>query len=253
MKLYIGCSIWRTEEHAYSESMRYLWSFLKDEGIDFYDGSVVGDAAVDRARSMIMSDFLRSDCDVLVTIDSDIFFAARHVLQLARHAEQHGVAGALYMTRKLNTQPAMLLPEDSSIIFDDAAQPVEVPFLAAGFMAIAKEVVQSISETLPLCHAGWNDNGKDTSFWPFYMPMTIPWPDEGNIYLSEDFAFCHRAKGQGYRLWLDPSIRLGHVGSYMYTMEDLLRPPKVGARPLQLRREGANLHTNVLDAVPQER
>jgi hypothetical protein len=37
-------------------------------------------------------------------------------------------------------------------------------------------------------------------------------PDSG-IYLSEDFAFCHRFRKIGGKVWLDTQSQLKHVGS----------------------------------------
>ena len=217
--------------------MRLLWRELDRTGIEFTDGTVVGDAAVDRARSIVASTFLRSDADVMISIDSDIWFRAVDAIALAEKAQEHDVIGALYMTRRLKTQPAIMLPPGEGISFDPSARPVETPFVAGGFTAVNRRVFEALSAELPLCHQGWSDRGADTSFWPFYMPFVIPSETEGNIYLSEDWAFCQRAKDAGFKVWLDPSIRLGHIGSYMYTLEDLIRAPKPEAQPLKLQRE----------------
>jgi hypothetical protein len=39
-------------------------------------------------------------------------------------------------------------------------------------------------------------------------------------YLSEDYAFCHRAWQCGYPIMADTTIRLWHHGSYGYSSED---------------------------------
>ncbi len=83
------------------------------------------------------------------------------------------------------------------------------------------------------------------------MPYTMPWKEDGHIYLSEDWAFCQRARDAGFDCWLDPSIRLGHMGQTMYTLEDLIREPKQSARVLKLQR-GADggLQTSVIEESP---
>ena len=40
-------------------------------------------------------------------------------------------------------------------------------------------------------------------------------PETGE-YLSEDYAFCHRWRAIGGRIWLDTESRLTHIGSYEY-------------------------------------
>ena len=236
MKIFLGSVTWRTEEVGYSQSMRLLHRELDRKRIEFTDATVVGDALVSRARSIAASAFLRSDCDVMLSIDSDIWFRPEDAIALCEKAITRGIIAALYMTRSLNIQPALML-SNRPVTFSPDAEPVEVPFSSTGFMAATRAVFETLSAELPLCHKGWSDRGADTSFWPFYMPYTIPWEGDGNLYLSEDWAFCQRAKDAGFKVWLDPSVRVGHIGSYMYTLEDLIREPRAKAQPMTLMRE----------------
>lgn len=247
MRIAVGSVVWREETVEYSQSMRAFLHLLdRQSDCSYVDFTVRGDALVSRARSIVASTFLRSQADVLLTVDSDIWFRAEDALALCRKTVQHDIIGALYMTRNVQTQPALMLPNEP-VTFSPDAKPVEVPYLSTGFMAVTRRVFNRLSESLPLCHKGWNDRGADTSFWPFYLPLVVPNEVEGNFYLSEDWAFCHRAKEAGFKVWLDPSIRLGHVGSYMYTLEDLLRPQRMPPMPLVLERaEDGSLTTSVV-------
>jgi hypothetical protein len=42
----------------------------------------------------------------------------------------------------------------------------------------------------------------------------------GNWYLSEDYAFCERARQVGISILIDSSLRIWHVGSYAFSWED---------------------------------
>ena len=246
MKLFLGSVAWRNEEEGFAQSMRLLQRELDRRGIEFYEGFSVGDALVSRSRSLVASAFLRSDADVLLTIDTDIWFRAQDAISLAEKALAYDIIGGLYMTRALKTQPALLLPEGTTVMAE-GQEPVEAQFLSTGFMATHRSVFETLTSGLPLCHQNWEDRGVNTSFWPFYMPFTIPWEGDGHMYLSEDWAFCHRAKEAGFKVWLDPTIRLGHIGSVMYTLEDLVRPPKPGPTPMALTRHGDELDTRMLE------
>ena len=217
--------------------MRQLVLELTKRDIPFLDATVVGDALISRARSIAASAFMRSDCDVLLSIDSDMFFGVEDAIKLCEKAMEFKIIAALYMTRALGTQPALMLPPGQIVTFAANSLPVEVPFVSTGFMAVHREVFETLSKDLPCCHIGWQSQGVDTSFYPFYMPHTVPWEAEGHLYLSEDWAFCQRAKDKGYKIWLDPAIRLGHMGTYMYTLEDLIRPERSQPIPFMLRRE----------------
>ncbi len=244
MKLYIGSALYKSVSHVYADRIAELRCELQARGIAYEMGNAVGDALVSRSRSLVASAFLRSDCDVLLTLDDDIWYRPVDAIKLATECDQgRPLIGALYMTRKMDTQPALMLPQDQAVVFEANAKPVNgIPFLSTGFMAVHRRVFERLSQDLPLCHEGWNDRGATTSFWPFYMPYVIPWESEGHMYLSEDWAMCQRAKDAGFGLWLDPSIRLGHMGEEMRTLEDLLRAPKPQAQPIRLE-----LHGNVLE------
>lgn len=48
---------------------------------------------------------------------------------------------------------------------------------------------------------------------------------EPTIRLGEDFEFCRKALGAGYKVYVDPSIKMGHIGRYTIWPDniDLLR------------------------------
>ncbi len=254
MKIFLGGIVWRDVTVPHHMAMMWLIEYLKDQRIDYEYGVVPGDALVSRSRSIAASVFLRSDCDVMLMIDSDIQFRAEDAVNLCRKALDKRLIAAMYLTRNVETQPALMLP-DEPVIFDDSAKPVEAPYISTGFMAVTKTVFQTLAEDLPLCHKGWTDKGADTSFHPFFMPFVVPSEGEGHMYLSEDWAFVHRAKEAGFTAWLDPSIRLVHGSTEGKTLEDLVRPPRIPARPLRLTRDAeGHLRTEVLEPsqIPQE-
>ena len=247
MKIYLGSSVYRTVEVPHYDSVIRLHKLCAEQGIELVEGIVRGDALIERSRSIAASAFLRSDCDVMLSIDADIWFRPVDAIAMCRKALEHKVIGALYMTRNLNTQPALMLPEQP-VDFAPSAQPVEVPFISTGFMAVTREPFEALAKTLPLCHESWGES----SFWPFYLPYVIPWEGDGHILLSEDWAFCQRAKDAGFPVWLDPSVRLAHHGDYAYTLEDLVRSAKPGPAPMRLHRHAdGTLDTYMLEGARQ--
>ena len=245
MKVFLGSAVWRSVEVGYHDSVLRFADAAREAGVELVNGVVVGDALVSRSRSIVASAFVRSDCDILLTIDSDIIFRAQDALTLCRKAMDKYLVGALYMTRNLESQPALMLRPYRKVVFGNNANLVEAEFLSTGFMAVHRSVFEKLKEGLPHCHQGWKNQGMDTSFWPFYMPYTIPWEGDGHMYLSEDWAFVQRAKEAGFTPWLDPSIRVGHIGTYTYTLEDLIRSPRPNPLPLVLERDKAGrLSTN---------
>jgi hypothetical protein len=72
-----------------------------------------------------------------------------------------------------------------------------------------------MAEELPLCDKGFGE-----SFTPFFLPAVIDDPLRGAWYLSEDYAFCERARQVGTPVLTDTRIRLGHAGRFVYGWED---------------------------------
>ena len=49
--------------------------------------------------------------------------------------------------------------------------------------------------------------------------MSVP-ENSGRWSISEDYAFCERARQAGFSVMADTRIRLWHVGMYRYSWED---------------------------------
>lgn len=49
--------------------------------------------------------------------------------------------------------------------------------------------------------------------------LPFPWfrtTEDKNLHSTEDIVFCKDAREAGFEVWCDPTIRMGHVGSYVY-------------------------------------
>lgn len=180
------------------------------------------DALITRARSQQLTEWWRqSPHDVCLMVDADITFSpedAAHVVEVARR--ERGIAVGAYALRggaSISSRPLA----DQQISFRKDAPPVPVEWGATGFMAIHRDVVEAMRRQLPLCHPteAW-------SFFPFFDPPQVPKitaPPASAMYLSEDWHFCDFARRLGFPMLLDPSVLLGHVGDYEYTLYDVAR------------------------------
>jgi hypothetical protein len=91
-----------------------------------------------------------------------------------------------------------------------------VRYVGAGFLLIQRIVFDDVRRhfSLPICNARF---GVPTV--PYFLPMVIA-EGGGYWYLGEDYAFCERARRAGYKIVVDTTIRLGHIGKYTYGWED---------------------------------
>jgi hypothetical protein len=70
-------------------------------------------------------------------------------------------------------------------------------------------VIEAMVPTLPLCHEATH-----FSFWPLFDFRVVEDAHTGgHNYLSEDWNFCERAIELGFKVWLDPTLMLGHLGT----------------------------------------
>ena len=182
-----------------------------------------GDALIDRARSMVASDFLlnRKD-DILLFIDDDIIFNPIDAVRMCKSMSENNldILGGAYMAKRAN-KPFLVIKtlDNNPIVFGEQGAIEEVRYVSTGFMAISRKVLEKMAETLPLCHPD------DLKFYPFFQPY--PKEVDGKwLYLSEDWSFCQRARDLDFKIWVDTTIKLGHMGQYLYDWDDLNRPPK---------------------------
>jgi hypothetical protein len=192
------------------------------------------DALIDRARAKSMTKFLRNTTDdVWLSIDGDIVFDDAAVLQLCQQAQEYGIVAGQYVTRSRHRCfPTTMQLDDSPVEYADDPTPVEVKWAATGMLAISRNVVEKLVQRpdVQLCHP--------TEEWAFYSNLFTPFAVDGPngpIYLSEDYALCERARQEGFTVYVNPAIRLLHVGQYAFSLEDLVYPPPE-TMPMQLTR-----------------
>jgi len=170
-------------------------------------------AAVDRTRCEAATAALGEGFDELMWIDSDISFEAADVERLRSHGLP--IAGGIYAKKGQRGLAVNALPETRELRLGEGGA---VRYIGAGFLLTQRRVYDDIQRTfsLPVCNAQF---GAPTI--PYFLPMVIADADRGPYwYLSEDYAFCQRARGAGHAIMADTTIRLGHIGRYAYGWED---------------------------------
>lgn len=221
MKVYLGSIAWRGYEYNYARSLVMLMKKYPQVAVL----PQVGDALVERSRSIVATHFLReTDADVLLTIDSDISFNPDQAMHICQQAHDLGaiVVGA-YNTRSFDKKkPTSELWPGQQVVFGNDPTPVAIQYGASGFMAISRKVLEALAEKMPLLHAN-----ESWQFYPFYHTEIVEDSLAGPILLSEDFAFCAKAREAGFDTYLNPAVRLGHMGDHIYTLEDMAWAPPV--------------------------
>lgn len=180
--------------------------------------SLNGEAGINRSRSIMASRWYTETADdVFLMLDDDIIFSpeeAERLVTLCR--EGHDIICAGYPVRD-GGHVALRGYGHAPFSFGPAEPPVEIRYASTGFLAVHRRVLDTLIPTLPLCHGN-----QPWAFWPLFDFKTIE--DEaagGHNYLSEDWNFCQMALDAGFKVWLDPSIRLKHLGLVPITVANM--------------------------------
>ena len=181
-------------------------------GISVHMGSICGCSVVSRARNLLVKDMIDSDATDLLFIDSDINFEPDDILRrLAWGADpKKGIVAGVPRTRSENkVYIADLDYDENGELTMNGMGLVRGKRVATAFMLIRREVF----EQMMAAHPEWvyKDQRSDRMI-PCLFDFKLT--EEG--YIGEDFLFCDRARELGFEVWIDPTIKLGHMGVQEY-------------------------------------
>lgn len=192
-------------------------------GITIEIGSICGCSVVSRARNLLVSDLLESDCTELLFIDSDINFEPEHILRLMAWGrdQKKGIVAGVPRIRDVNkTYIATLDTDAEGSLTMNGHGLVRAKRVATAFMWVNRRVFEDLIEQNPDWKYHDNRCQKDV-----HAVFDFKVTEEG--YMGEDFLFCDRAQAAGYEVWIDPEIGLGHMGVQEYVGnfgQDILYP-----------------------------
>lgn len=229
MTVFCGPSIWRNiNVRTMSAMMTAMMTSPTSERVIW--APIWNDALIGRSRSIMCTEFLKTDADVMVIIDDDIVFEPGDFWKIVEGArETRGIYGGAYVTR--STEPhitSRVLADGKEQLFAQTPErrPVEYQYLATGFWAVHRDVMEAMVGAEFVDAYGTHrmdlvELGADRPFYPMFQPFVCREEDGRLHYLSEDWAYCNRARQLGFRAWVDLSIILIHMGEYPYTVRDL--------------------------------
>lgn len=181
--------------------------------------SLAGEAGINRARSVMASRWWAETADdVFLMLDDDIVFEpsdAEHLVELCRNG--HDIICAAYPVR--DAGHIALRGLGTTLDFAPGLPPQEIRHATTGFLAVHRRVLDAMIPTLPLCHGN-----QPWAFWPMFDFKVIE--DEaagGHNYLSEDYYFSEMAKELGFKVWLDPTVRLGHLAQVSLSVSNMAK------------------------------
>lgn len=218
----------------YSASMERLKLVMTREGLTWDDRQTFLESLVPRARNYLAHYYLNSKLTHTLLVDADIVFTPDDALQLLALAEpgsEYDVVCGAYPKKHIcwnkvrDAAKAGLADDDPDILSEFVGEfffaavdpnrsqsidePLEVIETGTGFMLVQRHVFLAIAEAHP--ELVYIDDWTGEEYVSFFN-MTI----RNRRLLSEDFDFCRLVRDLGMKIWVVPTINLGHIGIFKY-------------------------------------
>lgn len=244
VRLMVATPLYDGAQADYLRSVVGLTGAAERAGVGCTFAWLSNNAVIDRARNVLAAAFLQSDATHLVFIDGDIGFVPEGVIDLVARMQADdrlAVIGAPCPKRRINWSlvasaaakglgagnPAALerfsglFPLDPLEPADSFAldAPIELVRVGTGLMVIRRDVIEALCAAHPELRYAADQLDRDSGLagdqlTALFMPLIDP--DTGHM-LSDDYAFCHRVRAAGFRIWLAPWMRTSHTGPARFT------------------------------------
>lgn len=227
----------------FARSIADLSTLCTHYGIELRYYFLFNESLITRARNYAADEFMRSDCDHMMFIDSDIGFNANDVigmLALQSDDSDYDVLCGPYPKKTISWEKVKVAVDKGfadenpnnlekfvgDYVFNPANgttsiqinEPVEVLESGTGFMMIKRSVFERFEKAYPeqkyLPDHVRTEHFDGTREIMAYFDTPIC-PDTKR-YLSEDYMFCQWSRKAGMKVWLCPWIKLQHQGMMIF-------------------------------------
>jgi hypothetical protein len=215
-----------------------------------------------RTRNVLATAFLKNNkADMMMCLDRDMVFNKEYIDFLIEDFKAgHDLVGGLYSVRD-GTHLTTFGLDKGNITIDGTIQ--EVKWLSTGFGYISRRLLQKMVDELP-CRYTTPDGevhdriglplmnvGSSLESYPFFEDH-LGMDGDSYLWLSEDYDFCNKARAMGIKPMADTRIWVGHIGSRMYEVPDVLAYQKKMMEEMEAKKkekDAANTNqTTVVDA-----
>jgi hypothetical protein len=195
-KVLVGVPIYRSVEFKVFESFLRLAGLKSETKLQF---CLISSSLIYNARQYIAEEFLKSDCDFLMFIDSDMTFHSKSIDILLAHDKEFVTAKAF--KREKPYQPCFY----TGIKYVDGQPMFQAP---SSYDA----------ELLPIEGAGLACALiKRSAFEKIEKPYFFPYPN-----LGEDLTFCLKLRKAGVELFCDTTLQFGHLSQMEVFEQDFV-------------------------------
>lgn len=178
---------------------------------------VPGTADIANMRNQVIGIFLNTTCDDLLLVDADVAWGAGTFAHIMTHKVDF-VAGLYRERTDARVAYPVRWPEKRRHWVDPLTglPLLEADRVPAGFLRLSRSCVEKMG-------AGgdvrWMENTESLpgTSYPFLFDWTWRQKKDGEWNReSEDFTFCRRWREIGGTVWVDPALKLNHVGQKVF-------------------------------------
>jgi hypothetical protein len=205
MQMHVMVAIPAYSGQIHLGTMRSLFTdllTLQARGDRFTVQDECGNALIADARALIVAKFLASEANILVFVDSDVCWEAGALLRLV-DAPVDMVAG-IYPQRRDPPQYCVKWVNKPELHAVNGL--LDVVGVPAGFLKLSRvqleKMVIRYSES-----EFYAEMAPDKKAWALFADYRV-----GTQKMGEDYAFCQRWIDMGGKVWVDPEIKMGHIG-----------------------------------------
>lgn len=169
------------------------------------------ESLVTRARNEMAATFLKTKHSHLCWLDADIEYEPEHVAKLWNMNAD--IASGVYCMKKRDEQwfAAWINGKLVKDLDQFGGDPVEADYTGTGFLMIRREVFEKLQPTTESY-----EGPKGDRISAFFMT-----PIHNDCFESEDYHFCRKAREAGFKIMVDPTVRLKHWGQFDFGAECL--------------------------------
>ena len=213
----------------YMTSMLVLTKILSESGIDACFSTIKCESLIPRGRNGAVALFMQSDATHILFIDTDLKFDASAVLNMLR-ADAEVIGGSYPKKSKDNTKYGLSFAQAGEIHPTKIDNIYKASYLPGGFMLIKRSAIKKLQLS--------NFTRKYKNQLNFYSTVNdtdyhydlFPCEIVNDIYLSEDYGFCHLCHLEKIPIFLYSDITFTHfANNYPFTgnLEDKIKMEKL--------------------------
>jgi len=228
----------------FARSVADLSALCANYGIPLQMYFLFNESLITRARNYCCDEFMRSDAQHLMFIDSDIGFNPQDVIALMAlqtiETEKYDIIGGPYPKKCISWEKIKqavdkgVADEDPNVlekfvgdyVFNpkggqqsiQISEPCEVLEIGTGFMMVSKEAMKKFNDSYPQYnykpdHVRTEHFDGSREIMMYFQAEVDP---ASKRYLSEDYWFCQKAQEIGLKTWFCPWMKMQHVGTYIF-------------------------------------